>query len=159
MFCENCGKNLPDGAKFCNGCGAKTESAQPVNAKGEQSAVHTAPPSPAQPAPQPRQTYAPPQPYANQQTYAPPAAYAPGTGAQPLRVLQYIGMFLLMSIPLVGFILLFVWGFGSGVNPNKKNFARAMLILSAIGLVLSFIFGAVIISIIGELLGSMGGYY
>jgi hypothetical protein len=93
------------------------------------------------------------------QTYMPPVSYSPQQGSEPLRVIQYIGMFLLMSIPLVGIILLFVWGFGSGVNPNKKNFARAMLILSLIGLVLSFIFGAVIIGIIGELIGGMGGYY
>jgi hypothetical protein len=25
MFCENCGSKLPEGAKFCGSCGAKTE--------------------------------------------------------------------------------------------------------------------------------------
>ena len=28
MFCENCGKNLPEGTQFRNGCGAKTAPAQ-----------------------------------------------------------------------------------------------------------------------------------
>lgn len=134
MFCKNCGKNLSDGAKFCNGCGTKTEAAQ------------------AAPVPQ---TYAPQQPYAPPA----PASYAPQPGREPLRVIQYIGMFLLMSIPLVGLILLFVWSFGGSVNLNKKNFARAMLIISVIGVILSIIFGAVLANIIGELLGNMGGYY
>lgn len=165
MFCENCGKNLPNEAKFCNGCGTKIATAQPMNAEAERPAVNTAappinkPPVQAAPPPPPQQTYAPPGPYMSPQTYIPPVSYSPQQGSEPLRVIQYIGMFLLMSIPLVGIILLFVWGFGSGVNPNKKNFARAMLILSLIGLVLSFIFGAVIIGIIGELIGGMGGYY
>lgn len=136
MFCENCGKNLPDGAKFCNGCGAKTEPAQP------------APPPPAQTAYTPQQTYVPQ-----------PAAYSGQPGTEPLRVGQYIGMLLLMCVPILGIILLFVWSFGGSVNLNKKNYARAMLIVCAIGLILSIIFGAALTSIIGELLGGMGGYY
>lgn len=35
MFCKNCGKELPDGVKFCDGCGASQEAANntvaPVN--------------------------------------------------------------------------------------------------------------------------------
>lgn len=30
MFCQKCGKNLADDAKFCDGCGATVEAAQPV---------------------------------------------------------------------------------------------------------------------------------
>ena len=26
MFCPNCGKSLPDGAKFCSGCGTRLDS-------------------------------------------------------------------------------------------------------------------------------------
>ena len=145
MFCKNCGKNLPDGVKFCNGCGAKTEAAQAAYTASQPPAYM--PPTQAAPV---QQTYAPP---------SAPASYFPQPGTEPLRVIQYIGMFLLMSIPLVGIIMLFVWSFGGSVNLNKKNFARAMLILSAIGLILSIIFGAALMSVIGELLGSMGGYY
>ncbi len=39
---------------------------------------------------------------------------------------------IIASIPLVGFIMLFVWGFGSGTNVNKANFAKAALIMYAI---------------------------
>ena len=31
MFCTNCGKQLPDSAKFCTNCGTRMEPAEPVN--------------------------------------------------------------------------------------------------------------------------------
>lgn len=149
MFCEKCGNKLPDGAKFCGGCGAKTEPVQPTYTAAEE-------PAPARPvAPPP--SYTPPAQtaYASQQ----PPAYSIKPTSSPLGVGQYIGMLLLMCIPLLNIILLFVWSFGGSVNLNKKNFARASLILGAIGLILSIVFGAALSSILGELLGSMGGYY
>ena len=144
MFCENCGKNLPDGAKFCNGCGAKTELVQPAYAAAAE-------PAPARPVPPAQTAYAP------QQTYTPqPPAYSGQPGSEPLRVGQYIGMLLLMFVPILSVILLFMWSFGSSVNLNKKYFARAILIVSAIGIVLSIIFSTALIGIVGEL---FGGYY
>jgi len=41
---------------------------------------------------------------------------------------------------LVGFIMLFVWAFGSGENPNKANWAKATLIWFVIGFILFAIF-------------------
>lgn len=35
MFCKNCGKELPDGAKFCTGCGATVDGAQNDGASGQ----------------------------------------------------------------------------------------------------------------------------
>ena len=154
MFCENCGNKLPDGAKFCGGCGAKTEPAQPAYTAADA-------PAPARPVPPP--AYAPTAQTAPsyQQTYAlqQPTAYSGRGGSDPLRVGQYIGMLLLMCVPILNIILLFMWSFGGSVNLNKKNFARASLILGAIGLILSIVFGAALSSIIGELLGGMGSYY
>lgn len=66
----------------------------------------------------------------------------PGQDA-PLSVAQYIGLFLLLCIPISNLILLFVWSFGARINQNKKNFARASLILmvcAAIFMVLLTIF-------------------
>ncbi len=148
MFCENCGNKLPDEAKFCGGCGAKTDPVQPA---------HIAVEEPALTRPVPPPVYTPPTQtaYASQQ----PPAYSKNPDSDPLRVGQYIGMLLLMCIPLLNIILLFVWSFGGSVNLNKKNFAKASLILGAIGLILSIVFGAALSSIIGELLGGMGGYY
>ncbi len=150
MFCENCGNKLLEGAKFCGGCGAKTEPAQPVY----KAAARPVPPPPAY-APQVQTASSYQQAYAPQQA----PAYSRQSEIEPLRVGQYIGMLLLICVPILSIILLFVWSFGSSINLNKKNFARAMLILGAIGLILSIIFGAALTSIIGELLDGMGGYY
>lgn len=53
------------------------------------------------------------------------------------------------SLPFIGLIMLFVWGFGSGTNQNKANFAKGALILAAIwiGLYILFmmVFGAAIL--------------
>ncbi|NTW25161.1 MAG: hypothetical protein HGA37_10695 [Lentimicrobium sp.] len=56
---------------------------------------------------------------------------------------------LIRAIPLVNIIMLFVWAFGSGNNPNKANWAKAVLIWIAISIVLGIIvmvvFGAAIL--------------
>lgn len=146
MFCENCGNKLPDGAKFCGGCGGKIEPVQAAPAAVAEPAP--ASPTPVQTAPSYQQAYAPQAP-----------AWSGQQGSAPLGVGQYIGMFLLMCVPILNFILLLVWSFGSSVNPNKKNFARASLILGIIGLVLSIVFGAALSSMIGGIFSSMSGYY
>ena len=35
MFCKNCGKELPDGVKFCTNCGATVDGAQNDGASGQ----------------------------------------------------------------------------------------------------------------------------
>lgn len=152
MFCANCGNKLPEGAKFCGDCGTKTEPVQPAYTASAESAPMSpnqppsAYPPPVQTAPSYQQAYTPPQ----------STAYSGQSGVEPLSVGQYIGMFLLMCVPILNIILLFMWGFGSSANLNKKNFARAALIISAIMLIFWIIAG----SIIGSLFNSiMGGYY
>ncbi|HHV99811.1 MAG TPA: zinc ribbon domain-containing protein [Clostridiaceae bacterium] len=152
MFCANCGNKLPEGAKFCGGCGVKTEPVQPDYTVSEKSA-------PMRPAPPPPintplvQTAS-----SHQQAYAPlqSTAYSGQLGDEPLRVGQYIGMFLLMCVPILNIILLFVWGFGSSANLNKKNFARAALILCAIMLIFWIVAGGIIRNSLGSIIG---GYY
>lgn len=68
-----------------------------------------------------------------------------------MSVKDWIITFLITAIPLVGFIMLFVWAFGSGHNLNKSNYAKAVLIFTAIILILYFIifamfFGAIMSS-------------
>lgn len=53
----------------------------------------------------------------------------------------YIGSIILMSIPLVGFILMIVWSFGGTYNLNRRNLARAVLILTVIGIALTILIG------------------
>jgi len=96
-----------------------------------------------QPAYQQQAAYRPQEYAANQ----PQISYA-GSDSAPLSVGQYVWMFILSCIPIVGIIFLFVWAFGSR-NINRKNYARAALILTAIGIFLWVIIAIATISIGG----------
>lgn len=67
-----------------------------------------------------------------------------------LSIQDWVITLIIAAIPMVGFIMLFVWGFGSGTNENKANFAKAALIVYAImiGLYILFmlVFGAALFS-------------
>lgn len=141
MICSQCGKNNPDDARFCDGCG-NTLQAAPVN-QG-----YTAPPPP--PPPQ----YQQPQ---YQQSYQQPG-YTPAVDNSPLSVGQYIGMYLIQLIPVVGFILLLVWAFSADTNLNKKNWAKAMLIIMLIGIALTIVISIAMGGMIAALLNSASYY-
>jgi len=74
---------------------------------------------------------------------------------KPMTIGDWIITFIITYIPLVGFIMLFVWAFGGGTHPSKKTWAQALLIMMAIGIILAIIFFSVIASIIGNLIGGM----
>ena len=65
-----------------------------------------------------------------------------------LSVKQWLGTLFLMCIPLVGFIMLLVWAFGSNSHGVKKVWAKAAFFTSLICTGFSFII---------MLLLSMGG--
>lgn len=68
-----------------------------------------------------------------------------------IPVSEWILTLFITAIPIVGFVMLFVWGFGSGTNPTKANFAKASLIFLVVGLILWFIiFGAIVAAIIAN---------
>ena len=67
----------------------------------------------------------------------------------PISVGEWVITIIIIAIPIVGFIMLFVWGFGSNTQPSKANWAKAALIMIGISIVLSFLF-------LGSLLGIMG---
>ena len=61
MFCTNCGKQLPDSAKFCTNCGTRMETAEPVNyfKPAQKSLADEMPEVKPVPAPEPVAAYAP----------------------------------------------------------------------------------------------------
>ena len=77
---------------------------------------------------------------------------------QPMTIGDWIITFIITYIPLVGFIMLFVWAFGGDTHPSKKTWAQATLIIFAISIVLVIIFAGIIVSMLGNIFGSMGSY-
>ena len=148
-FFTNCGATLDDDKKFCTECGA------PVN---EAPAGAAAPPPRSAPQPQAAPVYAqaatatmpPPQP-----TYQPAAAYgadAPppkGSKYEPITTGGYIGIMLLMCIPIVGQILMIIWAFAAR-KVNKRSLARASLIMMVVMLIISFLIGLAVKSLFGK---------
>jgi uncharacterized membrane protein YvbJ len=125
-FCKYCGELIADEATYCRKCGAAASSS----------------------------TAAPP---ARQDWQAPPQPYSPPYTAKIMGVGAWCATLILTMIPLVGMILLFIWAFGENANSNlqKRNWARANLILAA---------GTIVLYIIARLLGltplsSLSRYY
>ncbi len=142
MTCNKCGATLNYGEKFCHACGAPADS---------QASASAQPPA-----------YSPPPVYTAPPVYTPPVYTVPQTPpvtpvqqelAPVMTVGEFVGFFLLPTLlnaitcGIGGFILLLVWAFGSNANPNKRNCAKAYLIVllisMAIGLIASIIFFAV----------------
>ena len=70
----------------------------------------------------------------------------------PIYVGEWVITIIIIAIPIVGFIMLFVWGFGSNTQPSKANWAKAALIMIGISIVLSFLFLGSLLAIMGSLM-------
>ena len=55
---------------------------------------------------------------------------------RPVSMWGYVGYEVLFSLPVVGLVLMFIFSFSGTDNANLKNFARAKLIMIAIGVAL-----------------------
>ncbi len=47
---------------------------------------------------------------------------------KPVSTGDWMITILITAIPIVGFIMLFVWAFGGGSNPSKANWAKATIL-------------------------------
>ena len=103
---------------------------------------------------QPQQQVPPMQQYQSQQQVPPmQQMYQPQYGTantswqdpndQPLSVGGWIGTMIVLMIPVVNFIMLLVWAFGSG-NKSRKNYCLASLIIAVVMIVLIVVFYIVV---------------
>ena len=76
------------------------------------------------------------------------------TNYKPMTIGDWLITFLIQAIPLVGFIMLFVWAFGDGTHPSKKSWAQASLIFALIMIVLVIIFFAALWTVISSFFSS-----
>lgn len=72
--------------------------------------------------------------------------------SEPLKTSAFVGYLLLLTIPLVGFILAIVWGLSSEGNLNRRNLCRAFLIITLICVAAYCILWGTIVGIIASLL-------
>ena len=70
----------------------------------------------------------------------------------PMSIGDWIITSLIFAIPIVGFIMLFVWGFGSNTHPSKANWAKASLIMIGISFLFIVLFFGLISGFIINLL-------
>ncbi len=119
MICRSCGTQMDDNSLFCPKCRAVTS---------DQTS-----PAPQQP---PYQSSSYQQPIYQQPMYQQPIIQQNFVSDQIVSVGDWIGTFILSAIPFVGFILLLVWAFGSTTKKSKSNYAKAVLIMLIIVLIL-----------------------
>lgn len=117
MNCQNCGRPLMENSNFCEGCNTPTNNTVVVKAAPSQG------PQPAAPA----TTATPVSP-----TVTDP--YGKLLGDDEMTVNAWLMTMVITGLPVIGLIMLFVWGFGSETPLVKRNYCKAMLIVYAIWL-------------------------
>ena len=76
-------------------------------------------------------------------------------GNAVITTAEWFGTLIVLIIPIVGIIIYFIWAFGSGGNPNRRNYCRAALILMAISIGLGLIFSLALGNLYRGLLNPM----
>ena len=148
-ICPKCGLTLEDEALFCSECGTKLESEEPKaeepkteEASPEEVKTEEAPKNEPVEEKEPiiietptRQTPPPPPP----PKYEPDPAPAPTSRYAPVSPWRYVGIFVLLGIPLVGFVCTIVWACGGAHRVNVRNFARGILLCYLISLAVALL--------------------
>jgi len=124
--CTNCGAEMAPGKKFCTNCGTPVSAAVETSPAQGSTAVETYPAQGSAVAASPAQVV--------RQVQENPEIIS--TGA-------YVGQALLPLIPVVGLVVYIVWACGVCKSVSRRNYARAALILWAIGLVFGIVFAIV----------------
>lgn len=64
--------------------------------------------------------------------------------SEPISVKEWVITFVIMSLPIINFVMLFVWAFSKNIHLSKANWAKAALIWVAIIMVLYFLLFVII---------------
>jgi len=143
--CENCGAPLAKGVRFCTGCGTPV----PREVEPEPAVTETPMEELRFKTEEPRweETHreeAPsfePAPETPGKTYRGRPWPEKGDPFRPIGVWQYLGIFLLLSIPVVNILFIIIWACGGCKKVNVRNLARAILVMVVLSLVIILILG------------------
>lgn len=146
-FCDKCGTLVSGDGEFCPSCGARLEGAVSVPGSGidlgKPGVEPMMPNSPLGSVPTPNPTPTPNTYQGQSSGYSQQPVYPQPNYSQPAQKEMTVGEWaltiFLSGLNIIGIILLFVWAFSNDTPTTKKNWARAMLILAAIGLGLSLL--------------------
>jgi len=79
----------------------------------------------------------------------------PEAAKSTVSIGNWIGSIILTAIPIVNLICLLVWAISGSTIKSKKNWAIAMLIFMAVGIILGIISSATLLSFFSSLSGYM----
>ena len=143
-YCTGCGAEIPENSKFCISCGAPAGETGPVAAQSQPAGKNE---------------------FAKETsnynggftgTYTGEMIPPKGSKYDPITTGGYIGIMLLMCIPVLGIVLAIIWALGGCKKVNKRNLARAALIMMLIGAVFSLIIGFAVKTVVSTALKESG---
>ncbi len=116
MFCTNCGQELPEDATVCPNCGVIpfTQAEPDINDPTTNSTEYYG------------QTYS----YVNNSSEndSPKSSKSLPRYTAPLSTASFFLTQILFLIPIVNLFFILFWSFKKNVNPNRKAYARSVLI-------------------------------
>ncbi|NLY09557.1 MAG: zinc ribbon domain-containing protein [Tissierellia bacterium] len=151
MNCVKCNAPIPEGSSYCTQCG----SYAPASSTSQQQWSSTTSganqggynPQGGNPSAQyQNQNYGGGYPQAQPQ-------YQPKSGELG-KVMSYgdcMLFYLILAIPIVGFVMMIIWAINGKDNPSRMNLCRASLTYMAISVVLALVMGGALISIVEKL--------
>ncbi len=121
MYCVKCGKNVPDDAAFCTGCGAKMQPQQAAANPGPAAAPVPPVQQPVPPVPPVGQAPPPPRP-AQPYTVQPNRPPQQGEAGELISLGQYLVILLFFNSDCRHHYLMFIWGFSTTLPvPIKRT--------------------------------------
>ena len=177
MRCKKCGTDNPDSASYCRNCGfelsairkSKVSSAESDADKTVSFGETPAPSSACEPGK--AAAFRKAREFGDDRggykagggngysDVNPPSADVPaGYSAEPLSMWAYMGLSVLFGIPMAGFICLIVFSCGAVKNINLVNYARGLLLIEIIVMVLGFLlmytYGLTIANLVNSVVSS-----
>lgn len=145
MRCDKCGGEVAQGCRLCAHCGASIPACEELNHEEVQQPIYAkdrAKSTPQQHCGVQRQDVKPVVPN-----------YQPIVSAhtQDMSMGEWVVVLALSIIPIVNLVVLYLWAFTSHGGADKKNYARAALIvLAAVAALCVSMLGVVILNILSS---------